>query len=315
MSNTGPTTQVLTGFPNQDYDSSPTPDLAQGVYDFTANITNFKAWTDTTTYTPSEQPVSVGQYAGEQWFVWNMTYPQGKTIPVHVSYEQLLGQQQLCDGCDPTPDVNVIYVLRTGALWAGNIDSAHITFEAPNGGGFVGADGASTLADDHVVWDFTNFKPSSDVGTIYVFATRWKEIQAAEAAAKQSGAGPTAFLRAAQDLDQLLNTDHPGGDARVSPFLAKGYASEFEQWAADASVLNTADAWTTLGDADVFASGAVVGRKGDIGCWPSNAAAAYQQAVDLGSDRAANNLSYLHGGGLEGVSGDDVEQTLPTCGS
>jgi hypothetical protein len=316
MINNGPTVQVLTGFPDADYGDNGNPDLPGGGYLFTpANITNFRAWTDAATFSATHPTVSAGQYQGEPWFVWNVTYPQQTSLPVHVAYQQNLGEQQGCDGCRVSQYVNVIYVLRTGALWAGNIDDAHITFEANDGGGFVGADGASTVANGHIVWDFTNFKPTSDVGTVYVFATPWKELQAAEAAANQPGAGPTDFLRAAQDAILLLGADQPGWDSAVSPFLAKRYASEMEQWAASASVLNTPDSWKALGDADVFASGAI-GRKGAVECWPNGAAAAYQQAADLGSDSAGQDLANLHAGFfLEGAPRGDVEEILPSCGS
>ena len=318
MSNSGPTTQLLTGFPDADYGANGNPDLPSGGYQFTsANITNFRAWTDSATFTPKQQQVSSGQFQNEQWFVWNMSYPQGQTVPVHVAYQQHLGDQQVL-GDQVNEFVDVLYVLRTGALWAGNIDDAHITFEAPNGGGFVGADGASTSADDHIVWDFTNFKPTADVGTVYVFATPWKEMQAAEAAANQPGAQPNDYLRAAQDAILLLQVEAPpyGG---IPPLLANRYGSEMEQWAANAQVLNSADSWKTLADSELFASqamGAPGAAKPGVRCWPDQAASDFQQAADLGSDSAANELANLHeGGGGEGnLPGDDAAN-LPSCGS
>ena len=87
------------------------------------------------------------------------------------------------------------------------------------------------------------------------------------------------------------------------------------QWAESASVLNTADSWKALGDAELFASGAI-GRKGVVVCWPDAAAAAYQQAADLGSDNAAQDLESLHFGAfLEGGPRGDVQEFLPSCGS
>jgi hypothetical protein len=314
MLNDGSTTQILTGFPGYEGFNSDNADLPLGVFAFTpANISDFKAWSDSGSYTVNEQSVQMKNAdpttPTATWFTWNMTYPQGKLLPVHVSYQQKLGAQQVYGDGNVSEFVNVVYVLTTGSLWDGPIDEAQITFEAPDGGGFVGPSGASSAADDRIVWDMKNFKPTSDVGATYIFATPWKEVQASEAAAKAANAGPADFLRAAQDLSQLL-----GAQAQVAllpkPLVAR-YEAEMEQWAANANVLSTADSWKAQGDADLFASRAI-GHNGAVGCWPATAADDYQQAADLGSDAAADELAYLHSGGpYAGPDGD----TRPACGS
>jgi len=65
MANDGPTATILTGFPNYAYSA-----LIGGDYDpvtFTpARITDFKAWTDGATYTPtSQQIIASGQTVWE----------------------------------------------------------------------------------------------------------------------------------------------------------------------------------------------------------------------------------------------------------
>ncbi len=314
MINNGPAAQILTGFPGYEGFNSVDADLPLGVYSFTpVNISNFKAWSDAGSYDVNQQSVQMKNAdpttPTATWFTWNMTYPQDKLLPVHVSYQQKLGEQQVSGDGDVSEFVNVVYVLTTGSLWAGTIDEARITFEAPDGGGFVGAAGASSAADDHLVWDFKNFKPSSDVGATYVFATPWKEVQTAEAAANSDRASPSDVLRGAQDLIQLL-----GAQAQVSLLpkpLVERYEAEMEQWAARAAVLGTAGSWKAQGDAELFASRAL-GHNGSLVCWPVDAANDYQQAADLGSDAAADRLAYLHSGGpYVGPDGD----TRPPCGS
>jgi hypothetical protein len=218
-----------------------------------------------------------------------MTYPRALPLAVHVAYEQKLGEQATYSG-GVKEYVNVIYVLQTGALWSGPINRARITFEAPSGGAFVGSAGAGVTADDHIVWDFSNFKPTSDVGTAYVFATPWKELQAAEAALNEPAAGPRDYLRAAQDAILLLQTSN-------QPYLLPNgikdrYADKMHHWVANAAVLDSADSWKAVGDDALFTS-AAVGHNGFLNCWPESAVAAYQRAADAGSDAAVQELANL----------------------
>jgi hypothetical protein len=308
MANDGPAVQMLTGFPDTFMVNSGV-DCCFLMFQ-PATISNFRAWSDADSYTPTEQTIAAGPYKGNQWFVWNMSYPAGKTLAVHVSYEQQLGVQSAYGYV--TQHVPVFYVLQTGALWAGTIGHAHITFEAANGGAFVGAEGASSVASDHLEWDFSDFKPTSDVGSQYIFATPWKELRAAELAANQPEAGPNDWLRAAQDAVQLL------GPAQNSygpqKWLDDRYGAPLHDWATRANVLDSPDSWNTLGDADLYASGAMF-RFG-MRCWPQTAADDYQHAADLGSDAAAQSLSSLHAGGARGLpDGQTDAAQKPACGS
>jgi hypothetical protein len=225
-----------------------------------------------------------------------------------VSYEQQLGEQSNGDGY-AVEWTSIFYVLRTGALWAGNIGHAHVSFDASDGGAFLGADGPQSASDNHIEWDFTDFKPTSDVGTAYVFATPWKELQAAEAAVNRPDATPPDFLRAAQDAILLVGTARRGG---AHAWLEDRYGPLMYQWASNAKSLDTVDSWRAMGDADIFAE-AALWRFG-LRCWPAVAAADYQHAADLGSDYAAERLAELHAGGPYGLqSGMSDGSQLPVC--
>ncbi len=305
MTNDGAALQLLTGFPNE-YKVQDGVDCCYLSFS-PAGISNFRAWTDSETYAPATQKIAAGAFKDQEWFVWNMTYPHA-TTPVHVSYEQQLGEQSSGDGY-AIEWTSVFYVLRTGALWSGNIGHAHVSFEAPDGGAFVGADGPQTASDDHIEWDFTDFKPTSDVGTAYIFATPWKELQAAEAAVNRPDAAPADFLRAAQDAILLVGTARRGG---AHKWLEDRYGPLVYQWASSAKDLDTADSWRAMGDADIFAEGALwrFGQR----CWPAVAAADYQRAADLGSDYAAARLADLHAGGPYGLQpGMSDGSQLPAC--
>jgi len=306
MSNDGPTVQLLTGFPNV-YTVEDGFDCCYLSF-APAGISNFRAWTDAEAFTPANQKIRAGPFKDQEWFVWNMSYPRGTTLPVHVSYAQKLGEQSNDDG-RPIEWTPVIYVLRTGALWAGTIGHAHVTFEAVDGGTFIGADGAQTASGDHIDWDLTDFKPTSDVGTAYIFATPWKELQAAEAAVNQPDANPTEFLRAAQNAIFLVGTGRGGG---AHKWLEDRYGSSMYQWASNAQVLDSADSWRAIGDADIFAE-AAQWRFG-LRCWPAAAVGAYQRAADLGSEYGSDQLANLHAGGAYGLRpGLTDGSQLPVC--
>ena len=305
MTNDGAAVQLLTGFPNE-YTVQDGIDCCFLSFS-PAGISNFRAWTDSETYVPTTQKIASGPFKDQDWFVWSMTYPHA-TMPVHVSYEQQLGEQSSGDGY-AIQWTSVFYVLRTGALWAGNIGHAHVSFEASDGGAFVGADESQSASDNHIEWDFTDFKPTSDVGTAYVFATPWKELQAASAAVNRPDASPTDFLRAAQDAALLVGTARRGGPHK---WLEDRYGPLMYQWASNARSLDTADSWRAMGDADIFAE-AALWRFG-LRCWPAVAAADYQHAADLGSDYAAERLADLHAGGSYGLApGMSDGSELPAC--
>jgi hypothetical protein len=90
-----------------------------------------------------------------------------------------------------------LYVLRTGALWADTIGKATVTFTAPDGGGFVGAEKTAEASDSKLVWQFSDFKPMFDPDAAYIYRAPWQELKAAEARVGAPDAAPADFLRAA----------------------------------------------------------------------------------------------------------------------
>jgi hypothetical protein len=230
----------------------------------------------------------VGRFGGSEWFVWTMSYPQGKPTRVHVAYEQKLDEQ--VDSPWYLPVVHASYVLRTGALWAGSIGHAKVTFVAPNGGGFVGADHALEASSDRIVWDFEDFKPTFDLDTAYIYAGPWQELQAAETAATAENASPEANLRAAQAVLRVLGTR---GSYAQPPALVQRYADAMRQWAWKATSLDTAPAWEALGDVEHYAASPSTKNHGELSCWPEAGAAAYERAAELGSASAAEKRADL----------------------
>ncbi len=307
LANDGPATHMLVGFPNFAAEAT-----VGGGYDpgmFTpANLTNFRAWTDTTTFTPVEQRVAVTpsakQYGGSDWFVWNMTFPRGAAVPVHVAYEDRLGALPPPHPGDSRGWFHVSYVLRTGALWAGSIGHVHVTFKTPDGG-FVGA-GAPTemvgypsvdnaakptsITDNQIEWDYTNLEPTFDVGTTYVFSETWRRLRADETAMQQPEAQPSESLQAAQDAIGLLGIFGPYAQPAA---VVDRFAAPMRQWAWQASALGTADSWEAVGDVERYFAAPPYKSQGLLACWPDDGIAAYQRAADLGSTTAAQKLNDL----------------------
>jgi hypothetical protein len=286
MTNPGPAVQLLVGFPNFADSALVQTDSYSPVMFTPANLVNFRAWTDTTNFIPAKKQVAVGRYGGSEWFVWTMSYPPGQTL-VHVSYEQKLAEQP--DSPWYRPIVHTSYVLRTGALWAGTIKSATVTFSAPNGGGFVGAERTTQASDSQLVWRFTDFKPTFDLDAAYIYRRPWQELRFAEAAVNDN-AGPGEYLRAAQAALRILGRDGPFGQP---PTLVQRYATAMRAWAWRASELDGADVWEAIGDVEHYAAMPTGKHHGELACWPEAGAAAYEQAAALGSTSAADKRSEL----------------------
>lgn len=179
-----------------------------------------------------------------------MTYPADKPVRVNVSYEQrLLQDGQLEFGL---PYVQPVYVLRTGALWSGTISEATITMTAPDGGAFVGGTSmcrplsnetpeeargkcgylgpidASEASETRLVWRLRDFKPTKDVGTVYIFASAWRELVEAKGALAAGAETGAAYLRAAQAGQRILGQWNwrlpPGILDRVAPPRVQAWA-------------------------------------------------------------------------------------------
>jgi hypothetical protein len=309
MDNPGPDASMLVGFPGVvESIIVGTPALKDTGYSPVTfgDISNFRAWTDTVEYaTTVEEVNTVGAWSGTKWYVWSMTYPSGARTRVNVAYEQTLGDQAYARFVQPT------YVLRTGALWAGTIGDATVTLTAVNGGGLVGADGATSATDTQIVWHFSDFEPTADVGTAYVFADRWSALRAAETAI--AGGAPTAddYLSGAQAAFEMLGTYGAYG---IPSGLLDRYATPGRDWAWRAKELapDRAASWEVVGDAETFFASPTHKNHGELDCWPYAGADAYQHAVDQGSPTAADKLATLH----QRASGteDMLGRALVACG-
>ncbi len=288
MSNPGSSAQVLVGFPDFASSALATTDSYSPVTFTPANLRNFRAWTDSANFSPQERHVGTGQFGGSDWFVWSMVYPARRVVRVHVSYEQKLDEQS--NGPWYRPIVHATYVLRTGALWAGTIGSATVTFTAPNGGGFVGADNTVESSDSRLVWHFTDFKPTFDPDAAYIYRAPWQELRSAEAQAGTPDAAPGDYLRAAQAALRVLGRDGPYAEPAA---LVQRYASTMRTWAWRASDLGTADAWEAVGDVEHYAAMPMGKNHGELACWPDAGAAAYDRAAEVGSASAADKRADL----------------------
>jgi hypothetical protein len=288
MHNPGPAAQLLVGFPDFAYSGFPTSDSFSPVKFTPANLTKFRAWTDSANFSPQKRQVAVGRLGGSEWFVWSMPYAAGQIVRVHVAYEQKLAEQS--DSPGYLPIVHATYVLRTGALWAGTIGSATVTFTAPNGGAFVGAENTTESNDSRLVWYFADFKPTFDPDAVYVFRAPWQELRSAEDGVNGADAAPADYLRAALAAQRVLGRDGSYGQPSA---LVQRYASTMRTWAWQASELGTAAAWEAVGDAEHYAAMPVGKNHGELNCWPDAGAAAYDRAADLGSASATEKRADL----------------------
>jgi hypothetical protein len=288
MNNPGPMTRLLIGFPNFVYGALPSTDAFSPVFFTPANLTNFRAWTDSANYSPAIRQVAVGQFGGSDWFVWSMPYPPKQLTHVHVAYEQKLNEQ--LDSPFYRPIVHATYVLRTGALWADTIGKATVTFTAPDGGGFVGAEKTAEASDSKLVWQFSDFKPTFDPDAAYIYRAPWQELKAAEARVAAPDAAPADFLRAAQAAIKVLGTDGPYAQP---PVLVERYAAAMRSWANKATELGTPEAWEIAGDVEHYAAMPTTKNHGELACWPDAGAAAYERAAALGSASAAEKRASL----------------------
>jgi hypothetical protein len=230
----------------------------------------------------------MGQFGGSDWFVWSMPYPARDSVRVHVSYEQKLNEQ--FDDPSSRPIVHATYVLRTGALWAGTIGSATVTFTAPDGGGFVDAENTAEASDNRLVWHFTDFKPTFDPDVAYIYGAPWQELRSAEAGVNSASAAPADYLRAAQAALRVLGRD---GSYAEPAALVDRYASVMRTWAWKSTDLDTADAWEAFGDAETYAAMPTTKNHGELACWPDAAGAAYDRAAELGSVSAVEKRANL----------------------
>jgi hypothetical protein len=299
MLNPGPDAQMLVGFPNAAWEVlfANNRDAAFSPVTFQA-IQNFRASSPLGQYAPAMRKVGgSGPFKDSSWFVWNMVYPGGKPLRVQVTYQQQLLSFNMYSSDYPAPSsLPVSYVLRTGALWDGPIGSAVITMSATDGGGVIPVLPATQNADGQLTWSMTNFEPTEDIEAVYVRGAKWPALKAAEASGSQPTASATDLVQNARTvLDVFVGATDSDlwlirlAQSNRTPIMTQHYLPIVRGWvqrAIQAEPDNIA-ALELAGDLD---QGAVTEKHGWLTCWPTAAAAEYQQAADLGSDVAVARL-------------------------
>ncbi|HZO27297.1 MAG TPA: IMS domain-containing protein [Chloroflexota bacterium] len=269
-----------------------------------------------------EVPAAAQAGFGADWLMWEMTFTAGQTTQVDVQYEQVLTDRSRDRYVQP------MYVLRTGALWHGTIGEATITLRATDGSALIGgpelymrpdgAGGVSTYpradqvygpsdaaqsSSTQIVWRFSEFEPTRDVGATYVRASAWRPYAEAEREILAGGPSNGDLLRqsAAAALDILGGPGECGseqhqvcfdGPHRVPRGLVDRLAPTAREHAGRAFQLAPRDPGTllTLGDVEFWFAMPTERHHGELRCWPSNAADAYELADQAGAADALPRL-------------------------
>jgi hypothetical protein len=248
---------------------------------------------------------------GSRWFVWEMAFPRGRGVNVRVSYEQALDAWR--------GYAQPMYVLRTGALWDGPINEATITMSALNGGALLGGpeqfggrdetgqvyttpDAALVLGADQAVersetfirWHLRDFKPTQDVGTTYVTASRWGALRDAENVVATGSPSADDYLSAVRAALAMHDSRGPWPVSqailnRVPPARTRDWAER-----AVALVPQSATAWELLGDIQSWYAYPARKHHNELECWPTAAADAYRHALAFGSSEASERLAQLY---------------------
>ena len=333
MANDGPTAQMKVGFPATTvslFDELAAPDAngrrfadAPGTFSRQA-LREFQVSVGGQPVESSWQKVPAAADAGygADWLMWEMAFPQGQTTVVDVSYEQVLTER---------PGQRVVqpmYVLRTGALWAGSIGEATVMIRAADGGAliggpelFVGLDGrggtatypraeqvygaadAVEVSPTQLVWRFRDLEPTRDVGSTYVRSSAWRAYTNADLALAGSGFSDVRLLRevASTALDILGGPTPCGsgedmvclnGPHRVPRGLVDLLAQPDRERARRALELapDDPDALLTFGDFEWWFAMPLQKHHGELRCWPSAGVDAYERAKSAGAGGALPRL-------------------------
>jgi len=272
-----------------------------------------------------EVPAAAQAGFGADWLMWEMAFPAAQTTRVDVRYEQVLADRASDRVVQP------MYVLRTGALWYGTIGEATVTLRASDGGALVGGpelymrqDGvggvatyprldqvygpadAALASPTQIVWKFADLEPTRDVGATYVRASAWRAYAEADGAILAGGSSDAARLRqAAVAALDILGGPYACGDARQAICLdgphrvprglverlapaARDRAQQAVQLAPD-----DPDAQLAYGDLEYWFAMPTERHHGELGCWPSNAADAYERGASAGAAGAEARLNGL----------------------
>ncbi|MCC7371078.1 MAG: DUF4101 domain-containing protein [Chloroflexi bacterium] len=280
---------------------------------------------------------------GEDWAMWEMTYPAGRTTAVQVTYDQVLTDRASDRWVQP------MYVLRTGALWFGSIGEVTVTLRAETGGAFVGgpelfwhlddtgklrtyprndqvygpAD-AAEASSTRVVWRFRDIEPARDAGATYVRSSAWRTYVEAEQAILGGGMSDPQVLRAAADAAMdIVGGPAPcaweggricvNGQQGIPSGLVDALGMTTRERARRALQLAPDDPAVLQTFADVEFWYAMPTRKhhGELGCWPSNAVDAYERAAALGAPEVPARLEALRSA-AQGVRGK-AWTSIDTC--
>jgi tetratricopeptide (TPR) repeat protein len=115
--------------------------------------------------TLAENP-NYNEYTGEKlpwWKVFKVPFDStGQTIVVETMYTTELTNT----GGFVLNDLHFTYIMKTGALWKGNIEDARVTVTVAGGAGdrltSISPEGY-TREGDRITWHFQNFKPDSNI--------------------------------------------------------------------------------------------------------------------------------------------------------
>jgi hypothetical protein len=294
------------------------PDGEYSPVAFNPDLEQFRAWADGVEQSVALERVILreGDRFGDEWYVWEMTFPSGQPVRVRVTYEQRLAWSH-----EKGPSfAQTRYVLRTGALWDGTIGEASITMTAPGGGAFLGGpevavgtglsvpapgevlgpDEAAEASAARLDWRLREVEPDRDVGALYIYAAPWQALQAGEAALAAGSTDAAVHLRAARAALRLIGSvgedDLPWGPfGAPKAILERGYPALARQWAERAVALapDQAAAWETVGHVAFWFARPDRRHLDELACWPTAAVDAYQRAQRLGSTTAGARLEAL----------------------
>ncbi|MCL5026246.1 MAG: DUF4424 domain-containing protein [Chloroflexi bacterium] len=283
--NNGPDTKMKVGFPEYNYPVN-VGEYPKQVGFSPSQLGNFRAWAGVTQYQPRRERVVLDPSAsswGDEWFVWDMAFPRGVPVRLNVGYDQKLSEG---NGA-----VNLFYVLTSGALWDGTIGEATVIATARDGGAFVAADpAAGESSTSRVVWQMRDFEPTEDVRAVYVPATTWQTLRAAEDAITAGRASAIDYISGARAVHWMTEDGTRAGEERE--MLRQQHYPRGLEWARQAVELEGEnwEAWEVLADLE---DATAKYPKGMHKCWSQPAADAYQQAADLGSPTAPAKLADL----------------------
>lgn len=145
LHNTGPTTELLVGFPEEEYqDEDSRGGLRRlAIKDFTAEVDGASVPVTYRTATPSSEPVRSGELGIVGWHTFGLPFAADQTRVVRNTYF-----------LRPTWHSNFVlgfhYLLQTGAVWKGDIREADIVVHSS--GGYIAARMKAWRGSEQSTW-------------------------------------------------------------------------------------------------------------------------------------------------------------------